>query len=214
MLGPWRSHNTTETRIGFTDGSQPNRQLHRSALYRKITIVGNGYSGKTSIVAKYASLYYPTKDINPTQPCTIEIPTYADGRLLELRIWDVHGGEFSRLTPLAYPNAHVILIIFAVNCLDSLDNVEEKWYPEVTHFCGNIHIVLVGNKIDLRTDTCSKSEFVSFEVGECVARHIGADYVECSAVTGSGIQAVFDMAAKRAMESQKVAQRHKRCVIV
>ena len=30
--------------------------------------------------------------------------------------------------------------------LDSLENIPEKWTPEVKHFCPNVPIILVGNK--------------------------------------------------------------------
>jgi Ras family protein A len=33
---------------------------------------------------------------------------------------------FSRLRPLSYPDSHVILICFAIDSPDSLDNVQEK----------------------------------------------------------------------------------------
>ena len=29
---------------------------------------------------------------------------------------------------------------------DSLENIPEKWTPEVKHFCPNVPIILVGNK--------------------------------------------------------------------
>merc|ERR1712106_831462 len=35
---------------------------------------------------------------------------------------------------------------------DSLENIPEKWTPEVKHFCPNVPIILVGNKKDLRND--------------------------------------------------------------
>lgn len=35
---------------------------------------------------------------------------------------------------------------------DSLENLAEKWYPEVKHFCPNVPILMVGNKRDLRED--------------------------------------------------------------
>ena len=35
---------------------------------------------------------------------------------------------------------------------DSFDNVEHKWYREVTHCCPNVPYVLVGAKVDMRDD--------------------------------------------------------------
>ena len=42
---------------------------------------------------------------------------------------------------------------FATFRPDSLANVEEHWIKEVKHYCKNVPIILVGNKIDLRTDS-------------------------------------------------------------
>lgn len=42
-------------------------------------------------------------------------------------MWDTAGQEdYDRLRPLSYPDSHVILICFAVDSPDSLDNVQEK----------------------------------------------------------------------------------------
>ena len=50
-----------------------------------------------------------------------------DGRHVELALWDTAGQEdYDRLRPLSYPDSHVILICFAVDSPDSLDNVQEK----------------------------------------------------------------------------------------
>ena len=64
-----------------------------------------------------------------------------DGKHVELALWDTAGQEdYDRLRPLSYPDSHVILICFAVDSPDSLDNVQEKvcylscrprsWSPE------------------------------------------------------------------------------------
>lgn len=46
---------------------------------------------------------------------------------MQLALWDTAGQEdYERLRPLAYSNAHVILIGFAVDAPDSLDNVKHK----------------------------------------------------------------------------------------
>lgn len=58
-----------------------------------------------------------------------------DGKHVELALWDTAGQEdYDRLRPLSYPDSHVILICFAVDSPDSLDNVQEK----VRHHCNHI----------------------------------------------------------------------------
>ena len=50
-----------------------------------------------------------------------------DGKRVELALWDTAGQEdYDRLRPLSYPDSHVILICYAVDSPDSLDNVREK----------------------------------------------------------------------------------------
>lgn len=56
-----------------------------------------------------------------------------DGKHVELALWDTAGQEdYDRLRPLSYPDSHVILICFAVDSPDSLDNVQEKVYYPLT----------------------------------------------------------------------------------
>ena len=75
-------------------------------------------------------------------PC-IEV----DGKQVELALWDTAGQEdYDRLRPLSYPNTDVILMCFSIDSPDSLENIPEKWTPEVKHFCPNVPIILVGNK--------------------------------------------------------------------
>ena len=70
---------------------------------------------------------------------------------VELALWDTAGQEdYDRLRPLSYPDTDVILMCFSIDSPDSLQNIPEKWVPEVKHFCPNVPIVLVGNKKDLR----------------------------------------------------------------
>lgn len=76
-----------------------------------------------------------------------------DGKRVELALWDTAGQEdYDRLRPLSYPDSHVLLICFAIDLPDSLDNVQEKWIAEVMHFCPKVPVLLVGCKKDLRND--------------------------------------------------------------
>ena len=50
-----------------------------------------------------------------------------DGERVELALWDSAGQEcYDRLSALRYPGSHVILMCFAVDSPDSLENVQEK----------------------------------------------------------------------------------------
>lgn len=50
-----------------------------------------------------------------------------DGKQVELALWDTAGQEdYDRLRPLSYPDTDVVLICFAIDSPDSLENVEEK----------------------------------------------------------------------------------------
>ena len=44
---------------------------------------------------------------------------------------------------------------------DTLANVEENWIKEVRHYCRKVPIILVGNKIDIRTDPQVMKELAS-----------------------------------------------------
>ncbi|KAI5285861.1 GTP-binding protein Rho1, partial [Ascosphaera acerosa] len=139
-----------------------------------------------------------------------------DGKHVELALWDTAGQEdYDRLRPLSYPDSHVILVCFAVDSPDSLDNVQEKWIPEVMHFCAGLPIILVGCKKDLRNDPRTIEELhktsqkpVTTEQGEEVRKKIGAyKYLECSARTNEGVREVFE-SATRASLMKASKQRH------
>ena len=53
---------------------------------------------------------------------------------VELALWDTAGQEdYDRLRPLSYPDTDVILMCFSIDNPDSLENIPEKWTPEVSH---------------------------------------------------------------------------------
>jgi Ras homolog gene family, member A len=100
---------------------------------------------------------------------------------------------------------------FSIDSPDSLENIPEKWNPEVKHFCPNVPIILVGNKKDLRNDEQTKKELMKMrqepvrpEQGRAMSDKIGAyAYLECSAKTKEGVRAVFETATKAALHSKK-----------
>ena len=54
--------------------------------------------------------------------------------------------DYDRLRPLSYPGTDVFLLCFSVDSADSLDNIEEKWLPELRHHAPGVPIILVATK--------------------------------------------------------------------
>ncbi|KAJ6166645.1 Rho GTPase Rho 2 [Penicillium chermesinum] len=104
--------------------------------------------------------------------------------------------DYERLRPLAYSKAHVILIGFAVDSPDSLENVKHKWIEEAQERCPNVPIILVGLKKDLREDPLAIEEMRKNET----CAQVGArKYLECSSLTGEGVDDVFEAATRAAL---------------
>ncbi|KAL8933509.1 MAG: hypothetical protein Q9216_006334 [Gyalolechia sp. 2 TL-2023] len=131
-----------------------------------------------------------------------------DGKSVQLALWDTAGQEdYERLRPLAYSKAHVILIGFSIDTPDSLDNVKHKWVEEANERCPGVPIILVGLKKDLREDPLAQEEmrkkslhFTTDSEGSNAAREIGArKYLECSSLTGEGVDDVFEAATRAAL---------------
>jgi len=191
-----------------------------SELRRKLVIVGDGACGKTCLLIVFSKGTFP-EDYVPTVFENYVADVEVDGRRVELALWDTAGQEdYDRLRPLSYPDSHVVLICFAVDLPDSLENVQEKWIGEVMHFCPKVPVMLVGCKKDLRRDTPTVDALrrqnqrpISPEQGQAVAQKIGARmYLECSARTGEGVREVFQHATRAALLKPK--RKKGPCVIV
>ncbi|KUI57679.1 GTP-binding protein rhoA [Cytospora mali] len=95
-------------------------------LRRKLVIVGDGACGKTCLLIVFSKGTFPEVYV-PTVFENYVADVEVDGKHVELALWDTAGQEdYDRLRPLSYPDSHVILICFAVDSPDSLDNVQEK----------------------------------------------------------------------------------------
>lgn len=195
----------------------------KSSTRRKLVIVGDGSTGKTSLLVVFAGDEFPTEYV-PTVFENYMSQVIVDGRHVALSLWDTAGQEdFDRLRPLSYPDTNVLLVCFSVDSPDSLENVKEKWYAETLHYCRGVPIILVGCKVDLRNDPATIEMLsrtsqapVSTEEGREVASKIGArGYIECSARTGQGVRDVFEVATRAALEKkQKSKSSGNSCLIL
>ena len=192
-----------------------------ATIRKKLVIVGDGACGKTCLLIvfskdEFPEVYVPTVFENYVADIQIE------DKSVELALWDTAGQEdYDRLRPLSYPDTDVILMCFSIDMPDSLENISEKWKGEVSHFCPQVPIILVGNKADLRNDPHCIAELaqkgqkpVTYAQGESMANNIGAKaYIECSALARTGITEVFESATRAALAKKK-KKKKKDCKVI
>ncbi|KAJ8404061.1 hypothetical protein AAFF_G00344110 [Aldrovandia affinis] len=192
-----------------------------AAIRKKLVIVGDGACGKTCLLIVFSKDQFPEVYV-PTVFENYVADIEVDSKQVELALWDTAGQEdYDRLRPLSYPDTDVILMCFSIDSPDSLENIPEKWTPEVKHFCPNIPIILVGNKKDLRNDEHTRRELakmkqepVKQEEGRDMANRIAAfGYMECSAKTKDGVREVFEMATRAALQARR-GKKSSKCLLL
>ncbi|KAM0715980.1 hypothetical protein Q7P37_008494 [Cladosporium fusiforme] len=180
---------------------------------KKFVVVGDGGCGKTCLLISYSQGVFPERYV-PTvfENYITQVEHKSSGKGVELALWDTAGQEeYDRLRPLSYPETDLLFVCFAIDCPNSLENVLDKWYPEVLHFCPTTPIILCGLKSDLRHKrTCIellKTQGltpVTQQQGKTVAAKMGAKYMECSSKEMTGVHDVFDTAIDITVRGQDV----------
>lgn len=155
----------------------------------KIVVVGDGGCGKTCLLVSYAQQKFPEIYVPTVFENYVTNVLSPNGKLIELALWDTAGQEeYDRLRPLSYPDADLLLICFALDNVISLQNVKDTWFPEVSHFCPGVPIILVGTKADLESQ-------MNPDLPIQLATEINAiGYIQCSAKTMFNVKTVFNFA--------------------
>ena len=177
----------------------------------KCVVVGDGAVGKTSLLISYTTNSFPS-DYVPTIFDNYSCNVMVDKKAINLGLWDTAGQEeYDRLRPLSYPQTDVFLACFSIISPSSFANIESRWLSEVKHHCPYTPIILVGLKQDLREDPeliqrlrgRNQIPINSNQGFELAKRMNCAKYVECSALTQSGIRTVFEEAIRAALMPKK-----------
>lgn len=172
-----------------------------SSYNMKVVVVGDGGCGKTCLLVAYVQGRFPEIYVPTVFENYVTNVLTPSGKLIELALWDTAGQEeYDRLRPLSYPDVDVLLVCFSLESLVSLQNVKDTWFPEVSHFCPGIPIVLVGTKADLPSN-------IDPDLPIQLATEINAiGYIQCSAKEMFNIKTVFNFAInqfQRTKENQE-----------
>jgi small GTP-binding protein len=188
----------------------------------KCVVVGDGAVGKTCLLISYTTNAFPSEYI-PTVFDNYSTNVMVDNRPYSIGLWDTAGQEdYDRLRPLSYPQTDVFIVCYSVLSRSSLNNVRNKWIPELLSYQEGTPIILVGTKADLRTDADTIAQLqekgitmVTAEEAESCRKEIKAtSAVECSALTQEGLKEVFEEAIRAAMRPPSIKKNNFKCTIL
>jgi small GTP-binding protein len=168
----------------------------------KITVIGDGGVGKTSLIKKYTKGSFKKEYIKTLGAQFSKYDEKIEDSAVKLFFWDIAGQkEFSFMRPTFYKGSKAAIIVFshAPNELDTSFNHISDWHEDIKKYCGNIPIVLFGNKIDLVND----EELNESKVKEIVDKRDFLGYYKTSAKTGNGVYKAFQAIIKDLYEKYK-----------
>ncbi len=119
----------------------------------KVAVVGDGRVGKTSLIKMFTHSSFEKEYIKTIGAQLSSYIKEIDGDKIKLLFWDIAGQDsFHFLRPSFYNNSRAAIIVYSLeeNKLgkESFKHIQD-WYEEITKYCGDLPIVVFGNKVDL-----------------------------------------------------------------
>ena len=168
----------------------------KKKLKLKVTVVGDGGVGKTSLIQKFTQGKFKTDYIKTIGAQLTHYKTEIDGYKIELMFWDIAGqGKLDFLRPSFYRASSAIIIVYSLEENNvgerSFDNIT-SWYEDVKQFCGEIPVVVFANKVDL----INEQSLDKTKIQNLVKERNFLGYYITSAKTGQGLDHAFNTLSK------------------
>ena len=148
----------------------------------------------TSLIKKYTQGSFQKDYIKTLGAQFSKYDEELDGNNVKLFFWDIAGqAEFMFMRPTFYKGSKAAIIVFshAPEEEESFEHVI-NWHDDIKKFCGDLPIVLFGNKIDL----INEDELDDKNVKDLVKKRKFLGYYRTSAKTGSGVYEAFQAIIK------------------
>lgn len=158
----------------------------------KISIIGDGGVGKTSLIKKFTKGTFEKDYIKTIGAQFSRYDKEIEGDVINLLFWDIAGqDDFNFLHPLFYRESKGCIIVYSLEENDlgeeSFDHIE-NWHNELKKYCSDIPVVLFANKVDL-----IKEDNVDLaKIQKLVKEKNFFGYFLTSAKTGQGVLEAFN----------------------
>ncbi|MHA1234915.1 MAG: Rab family GTPase [Promethearchaeota archaeon] len=158
----------------------------------KITVVGDGAVGKTSLIQKFTNDNFKEEYIKTIGAQFSVYDKKIDGDKVKLLFWDIAGQDsFNFLRPSFFNNSVAAIIVYT---LEENEHGEESfnhihnWINDIEKYCGDIPVVIFGNKVDL----VDEEKLNSSEIEKIVEEKKYLGHFVTSAKSGQGIIDAFN----------------------
>ncbi|MCK4286791.1 MAG: GTP-binding protein [Candidatus Lokiarchaeota archaeon] len=158
----------------------------------KIIIIGEAAVGKTSLVKRFVSGQFTT-DYRSSIGTNIFTKKIALENKTEitLQLWDIAGQErWINMRRPYYSGAKGVIIVGDLARLNTFDQIEKFWVPDLNRYCSAIPIILIANKSDL-----------SYEIEKRYIESLGerintSSIIFTSAKSGDNVELAFKLIAQ------------------
>ena len=159
----------------------------------KISVVGDGAVGKTSLIRKYTKGNFEKDYIKTIGAQFSRFEKIIENDVVNLVFWDIAGQEdFDFLQPLFYKESKASIVVYSLEDNDlgknSFDHLK-NWVQNLRKYCGEIPMILFANKIDL----VEEDELDLLEIKSIIDKYNFIGFSLTSAKTGQGVNEAFDI---------------------
>lgn len=134
----------------------------------KITVVGDGGVGKTSLIQKFTNDTFRIEYKKTIGAQFSLFDKVIEGDKVKLLFWDIAGqDDFNFLRPAFFRDSRAAIVVYSLEenefGEDSFEHIQ-NWVQDIYSYCGEIPVVVFANKIDLvdeqKLDTSKLVELV------------------------------------------------------
>jgi len=157
----------------------------------KCVILGDSGIGKTSIIKKYNSINVSSSNESTLGAIYWELfYKYDEEKNIRINFWDTAGQErYNSLIPMYVRGCDIIILTFDLTYYDSFKNLS-KWYKFVLNNYDNPKIIIIGNKVDLKSHCIVSDKDINKFIKDSFS--IEPKFFKTSAVENINIKNLFN----------------------
>ena len=158
----------------------------------KITVVGDGGVGKTSLIQKFTNDTFKTEYKKTIGAQFSLYDKEIEGDQIKLLFWDIAGqDDFNFLRPAFFRDSRAAIIVYSLEDNefgeDTFEHIQ-NWVQDIYSYCGEIPVVVFANKVDL----VDWQNLDTSRIADLVKKKKFLGYFITSAKTGQGVIEAFN----------------------